>query len=531
MHPHSSTLVSAESIPVRKGLVVLSGYSVRVVVEHGRLTLSDGSGRARRKGVFSKATCRIKRLVIHGHSGTISLEALRWLYDLGAAVIQIDHDGNLILASVPLSEAHVQLRRAQAISFQNGVGLELAKRLIRIKLEGQAHIADLLGHQCISKRMMSIANRRMISGDVDRIRRAEATGAALYWNAWKEVSVQYTRRGGYVPEHWRTLGSRVSPITDSPRNAASPLNALLNYGYAVLEAEARIALLTIGLDPGLGLFHADQPGRDSLALDIMEAVRPEVDLWVLDLAREYIFSPKDFFERRDGSVRIAGRLALLIAGMSPTWARAVGPVAESVAKDLLNGNMQGPSRESVGRFPTPLTQDNRSRGRDAFRQNPRKAPRVYRIQKSCVECGGKLPQGRRRFCSPECVRSYKRHSPEPEFYEVSQQTLKKKRTEGSDPAHGGTAARKRGNSNRDRARQRKEWELAHGDGEELKAWFSRVVTPALALIPVSSIIRATGFSPRYASLVKKGEYIPHPVHYPALSNLVGIREVEDPQNP
>jgi hypothetical protein len=129
------------------------------------------------------------------------------------------------------------------------------------------------------------------------------------------------------------------------------------------------------------------------------------------------------------------------------------------------------------------------------------------------------------------VRSFKKHSPEPEFYEVSRQTLKIRRARGNDPAHGGAAAKKRGNSNRERARQRREWEIAHEDGEELKAWFSRVVTPALARIPVSSIIKATGFSPRYASLVQKGEYIPHPVHYPALSNLAGIRRVEDLQNP
>jgi CRISPR-associated endonuclease Cas1 len=485
----------------------------------------------RRRSVFSKATCGIKRLVIHGHSGTISLEALRWLYDLKAAVIQIDYDGNLILASSPLTEAHVQLRRAQAIYFQHGVGLEIAKRLIRMKLEGQAYIADLLGHHRVSKSIVSIGNDLMASDDVDRIRRLEAKGAGLYWGAWGTVSVQFTRRGSHVPEHWRMFGSRMSPITSSPRNAASPLNALLNYGYAVLEAETRIAVLTLGLDPGLGLFHADQPSRNSLALDVMEAVRPEVDLWVLDLAREGVFSPKDFFERRDGSVRIARRLALLIAEASPNWARAVAPVAESVANDLLNGHGPGSSRETAGRFPTPLTQENRSRGRDAFRRKPRKAPRPHAIQRHCVECGTKLPEGRSRFCSAECVRSFKKHSPEPEFYEVSQQTLKKKRAEGRDPAHGGAAARKRGNSNRERARQRRGWEITHGDGEELKAWFARVVTPALARISVSSIIRATGFSPRYASLVQKGEYIPHPVHYPALSNLAGIREEGNPQSP
>ena len=53
----------------------------------------------------------------------------------------------------------------------------------------------------------------------------------------------------------------------------------------MLEAEARIALLAIGLDPGIGVLHADLEARDSLTLDLMEAVRPRVDAHVLGLLR------------------------------------------------------------------------------------------------------------------------------------------------------------------------------------------------------------------------------------------------------
>jgi len=48
----------------------------------------------------------------------------------------------------------------------------------------------------------------------------------------------------------------------------------LNYLYALLEAEARLAAATLGLDPGLGVLHVDTQARDSLACDLMEAARP-----------------------------------------------------------------------------------------------------------------------------------------------------------------------------------------------------------------------------------------------------------------
>jgi CRISPR-associated endonuclease Cas1 len=84
--------------------------------------------------------------------------------------------------------------------------------------------------------------------------------------------------------------------------AANPANAILNYLYALLEAECRIACLAIGLDPGLGIVHADQRSRDSLALDIMEAVRPDVDAYVLDLLASRVFAARDFHETRQGAV-------------------------------------------------------------------------------------------------------------------------------------------------------------------------------------------------------------------------------------
>ena len=66
-----------------------------------------------------------------------------------------------------------------------------------------------------------------------------------------------------VPEHWHTFGARISPLSGSPRLAANPPNAILNYLYALLESEARLAAAALGLDPGLGVLHVDTPNRDS----------------------------------------------------------------------------------------------------------------------------------------------------------------------------------------------------------------------------------------------------------------------------
>ena len=109
---------------------------------------------------------------------------------------------------------------------------------------------------------------------------------------------------GLVPLYWRSFGKRISPLTTGPGLAANPINAILNYLYAILEAETRIALLTVGLDPVLGIVHADYRGRDSFALDVMEAARPKVNAFVLQLLRRRTFRAGDFFETRKGACRL-----------------------------------------------------------------------------------------------------------------------------------------------------------------------------------------------------------------------------------
>src|SRR5205807_2904853 len=124
-------------------------------------------------------------------------------------------------------------------------------------------------------------------------------------DGWAPVEVPFgPRDAAQVPAHWRTVGPRHSPLSASPRLAVNPANAIMNYLYALLEIEAGLAITAIGLDPGLGIFHADRKARASLALDVMEACRPAVDLYLLTLLRHRRFRRSDFIETRRGDCRL-----------------------------------------------------------------------------------------------------------------------------------------------------------------------------------------------------------------------------------
>jgi len=90
------------------------------------------------------------------------------------------------------------------------------------------------------------------------------------------------------------------------RNRRPPLdnmNALLSFLYTLLAHDVESALETVGLDPYVGFFHTDRPGRASLALDMMEELRPFMaDRLALNLVNMKQIGGGDFLKKENGGV-------------------------------------------------------------------------------------------------------------------------------------------------------------------------------------------------------------------------------------
>jgi CRISPR/Cas system-associated endonuclease Cas1 len=150
--------------------------------------------------------------------------------------------------------------------------------LIGQKLEAQQKLArDGLSNSVVADAIGRAREAIPSAETIDAIRLLESRGAYAYWDAWDGLPINFPKSDlRRVPEHWRTFRNRISPLTGSPRLAANPINAMLNYFYALLESEARLAVAALGLDPGLGVLHMDAPARDSLACDVEAAYLHEI---------------------------------------------------------------------------------------------------------------------------------------------------------------------------------------------------------------------------------------------------------------
>src|SRR3989454_6479435 len=275
---------SHNSLLPRHGVVTLFGYGIQVRVDRGHLLVEDGIGAERKQFRLPRVGHGLKRVVVIGSDGMISLAALRWLSDQNAAFVMLERNGKVLATTGPVRPSDAKLRRAQALAAQSEAGLRIARELISRKLAGQEQVAraslrDSLTADAIVRLRSALPNTTSLG----EIRMLESQAAAAYWSAWRNLPIMFPKNDLIrMPDHWRTFDTRKSPLSGSPRLAANPVNAMLNYLYALLESEARLAAAALGLDPGLGVLHVDTPARDSLALDLMEPVRPQVDAFVLD---------------------------------------------------------------------------------------------------------------------------------------------------------------------------------------------------------------------------------------------------------
>jgi CRISP-associated protein Cas1 len=98
-------------------------------------------------------------------------------------------------------------------------------------------------------------------------------------------------------------------VSGRNRYATHPINAMLNYAYAVLESQVRISTVAQGLDPMIGYLHACRPGRAALVYDLMEPLRPQVNRLMLDFIGSRTLSPRDFVLNTHGTCRLHPQLA------------------------------------------------------------------------------------------------------------------------------------------------------------------------------------------------------------------------------
>ena len=126
---------------------------------------------------------------------------------------------------------------------------------------------------------------------LEQLRGREGVGASAYFSVFDHMVLR-------DKETFRFRGRSRRPPLDE-------VNALLSFAYGLLAGDCASALESVGLDAYVGFLHRDRPGRTSLALDLMEELRPCVaDRAVLTMINNKVIQAGDLQTSESGAVRL-----------------------------------------------------------------------------------------------------------------------------------------------------------------------------------------------------------------------------------
>lgn len=509
-HRNATRIHFHRLFPRSHGVVVLAGYGIRVSIDRGHLILEDGICDDRRAGRFPRVHHGLQRVIVIGADGFISLAALRWMADQNISFLMLERDGSVLLCTSPVAASDTRLRRAQACAQHSPSAVDIVRELIRMKLAGQEELVREKLHNAAAADSIARFNSQLeAASTIDAIRFVESHGAGIYWTAWQAVEVEFPKSDlPRVPNHWKTFGTRRSPISGTSRRAPNPVNAILNYLYTLLESETRLAITALGMDPGFGLLHVDHSTRDSLVYDLMEPVRTHIEAYVLDWITRSPLKRSWFFEQRDGTCRLMADLTVQLSQTTRTWSHAVAPHVEWFAQ-ALSANASDTAR--VKAPGTRLTQRKRYEGQGS--EVPQLEP-SHRQHSCCVDCGAVTNPGTRRC--PDCV-------PEEAGRRLAAASAKGRIAANTPEAQALKSAKMLAHREA----------IANWNPAELPEWldeqfFLTKIQPALSRVRKQVIADALGINITVAYKYANGTRIPHKRHWMRLAELVGVTgSVED----
>lgn len=283
--------------------VELSTPGTRLSVMHRQLVVERPD--------MPKATLPIEDLgvvIVDDARATYTQAVIIELLSAGATLMVTGRDHLPIGMMLPLDAHHVQTERHRAqVEASEPVKKRIWQALVSAKIAQQGNVlAHFTGHYC----GLSPLSKRVRSGDPDNL---EAQAAQRYWP--------------------RLFGEDFRRDRDS-----GGINALLNYGYAVMRAAIARAIVASGLIPSLGVFHRNRSNPFCLADDLLEPYRPYVDWRVRLLGHQTGDVPPDLDDRAMRAALLSlFNETVLVGGRRNPMLLAIQASAASLSRALTGG--------------------------------------------------------------------------------------------------------------------------------------------------------------------------------------------------
>jgi len=281
--------------------LLLTGFGISIDVNKAHLTIKQ------KESVMEFEPHRIPYdyIVIDGHYGSISFEAMRWLSKHDISIALLNWNGNLLSTTVSQETLNAQLKVKQYEKYLNpDLRLYIAGQIVKQKVKSSLSLLKALSD--FYDIDFSTINKEIEMIDYNNINSLMMYEGRIAFAYWSELSNIFNS----LAKDFHFEGRKNLSYSWN-MNASDPINALLNYCYAILESIIRKDINTIGLDVSIGYLHEIGHSKHPLVYDLQELFRYVIDYSVIELLETQL-KKSDFITTENYHIRLKPNTAELL---------------------------------------------------------------------------------------------------------------------------------------------------------------------------------------------------------------------------
>ena len=281
--------------------LLLSGFGIAIDVNKAHLTIKQND-----KAIeFEPHRIPYDSIIIDGHYGSISFEAMRWLSKHDVSIVLLNWNGNLLSTTQPQETLNADLKIKQYEKYLDPESrIYIARQIVKRKVNSSLNlIKELSRFHDIDLTVINREIQRLDYDNINSLMMYEGRIASAYWTELSKIFNQLASDFNFQ--------SRKNLSYSWNMNASDPINALLNYGYAIIESMIRKDINAIGLDASIGYLHEITPSKHPLVYDLQELFRYVVDYSVIELL-EMKLKKSYFITTENYHIRLRPNMAKLL---------------------------------------------------------------------------------------------------------------------------------------------------------------------------------------------------------------------------
>jgi len=273
---------------------LITGFGTSINVDKRKLIITNKLKRTKLE--FYPHKINHDGIIIDGHTGNITFEAMRWLSKHNINLTLLNWNGQLLANVLPEQPKSGKLRIKQYQKYLDSEArCEIALKIVQCKVKHSMNLLEELSKFYESVNIVRIrksaekedlflldimksSEKQDISKSIKQLMTYEGRIAGIYHDDLTRIFNQL------YPEFHFT--GRKNKSNSRNYNASDEINALLNYGYAILESEIRKSINSVGLDYSIGFLHESTVSKSPLVYDIQELFRWLIDISVIQLLEE-----------------------------------------------------------------------------------------------------------------------------------------------------------------------------------------------------------------------------------------------------